>query len=369
MASLGRIPGLPFDLTDDVNQLIDRMSTLDPSSAPMVEPAILSPFSAVGDFVNFSGPPGCGKSRLAADVIVGAVCPSREGSALGGLLRFDRDLLGRGPVAIIDGEGNIARWGSMIRRRMLADGFSLSAADHAIKYMRPSDLGLHRTGDWEEASLRLAQALAVIKANFLVADTLGRIWAPSDINSTEWIQRGLAPFRTACQEYGISALLLSHTKRRKGREDLDPVGPIGSSFQEAQVDGQIIMSRMKGGHGLVLTHLKSRRSFWIQQGSRVTLHFKPGLGYEPQSDWQHYWPHECPDYDVEDPEPDPCSRSRVLQILRDKAPDSISRQDIEAQLGLSERAVRKHLTALSAAGQAERVGKSSSTQWKLRGAC
>ena len=359
----------PIKLTNEINVLIDRMKAVDLVDAPMVEPYLLAPFWAVGDFVNVSGSPGSGKSLLAADVVLGALHPARQGRALGGLLRFAGEQLAGGKVAILDGENSRVRWSSILRRKLVAEDLDPFKIKWAPLHVRPSDVNIQNPGNWERASIAFAKSLASVNVRFLVIDTLGRAWAPEDINSSSWVQRGLAPFRTACQQYGISALLLSHTKRRKNADDPHPTGPIGTSFQEGQVDAQIIMSRVKGGDGLTLTHQKSRRSFWIQQGSKVTLHFKPGLGYEPQADWQTQWPHECPDYDAKDLEPDPSTRSRLLQILRDKSPAPISRHELQTQLGLSERAVRKQLAALSDAGLAEQVGRSSDTQWRLKPSC
>lgn len=363
MSSLRCIPGLPFELTAEVNALIDKMSTLRPPEAPLVEPALLAPFLAVGDFANLSGPPGCGKTLLAADSIIGAVHPRREGRILGGLWRFDLSLLDRGLVAIIDGEGNSARWESTLHRKMLAEGLDPNEVTRAIKYMRPADLGLQTTSQWEEASVRLARALAAINVRFLVADTVGRIWAPDDINSTNWIQRGLAPFRAACKEYGISALLLGHTKRRKSNDDPDPTGPIGSSFQEGQVDAQIILSRIKGGQGLVLTHQKSRRSYWIQQGSKVTLHFKGVLGYEPQGGWQKVWPHECPDFDAEQLQTEPATVDKIVALLKASPAKEWSTAEIAEELDRRERTIRHHLHALEKSGYARKVSYGPQTRW------
>ena len=81
MTSERRIPGLPFDLTDDVNRLIDKMGTLDPFGAPSVQPAILSPCWTVTEF---SRPPSCRITLPAAIIILGAVLSQREGIELGG---------------------------------------------------------------------------------------------------------------------------------------------------------------------------------------------------------------------------------------------------------------------------------------------
>ena len=364
MTSSKNLPDLPFALTDDVNALIDKMRTLKPLEAPIVEPALLAPFWAVGDFVNLSGPPGCGKSFLAADIIIGATHPRRAGWALGGLLRFDLDLLGLGPIAIIDAEGSYSRWGSILRRKMLAEGLDPKEAIRAIKYMRPSDLGLQSPSMWEEASLRLARALATISVRFFVADTLGRIWAPDDINSTNWVQRGLGPFRSACNEYGIGGLFLSHTKRRKNNDDHDPTGPIGSSFQECQVDAQIVLSRVKGGHGLSLTHQKSRRSDWIEQSSKVTLHFKGRLGYEPQVGWQKLWPHECPDYTAEEVETEPATSAKIAELLKAQPAKEWTTAEIADELDRHERTIRHHLQALEKTGYARKVGNGPQTRWR-----
>lgn len=357
-------PGLPCELTDDINELINRMGTLNPSGASAVEPALVGPFWAVGDFINFSSPAGCGKTMVAADVILGAVLPQRGGAALGGLLQFNRDLLGGGPIAIIDGENSYPRWNSIIRRKLEAEGADPKSADSKIKYITPTRFNLQNPSEWTEASIRLAKAFACIRVRFVVIDSLARIWAPDDINSTAWVQQGLVPFRAACQDYGISALLLSHTKRRQRTDDPAPTGPIGTSFQEGQIDGQIVMSRIKQEIGIKLFHQKSRRSYWIQQGSSVSLLFKPGLGYEPEAGWESRWPHQCPDFDSMALENKLDFRTEIARLLQATPSQEWSVAEIVQKLGRSDRTIRHNLQKLESADRACKTGQGRNTRWR-----
>jgi len=363
MTSVQRIPGLPFDITDDIISLVDRTKPLRPFSTSAIEEAFLDPFMAVGDSLNISGPPGCGKTHLAADIIMGAVNPQRNGVALGGLFRFDLDKLAGGPMAVIDGENTISRWNSLIRRKLEAEGANAATKIRDILYLRPSDLGIQDPKKWTSASIQLAHMLAFIQVRFVVIDTMARIWAPDDFNQSHWVQRGLVPFRSACQECGISVLMLSHTKRQLRADDPAPTGPIGTSVQEGQIDGQIIMSRNKAGNGITLIHQKSRRSFWIQQGSKVGLQFRPGFGYEPMEGWQDKWPHECPTGDgFKDIEPD--MRSRIGSLLSRDSSREWKTKELATEVGRDERTVRHHLEELERSNKACKLGGGPSTRWR-----
>lgn len=353
----------PTKLTDQINRLISRLRPLDLVEAPPVEPALLAPFWAAGDFVNLSGPPGCGKTLLAADVVLAALHPARAGRALSGLLRFDFARLDGGKVAILDAENSPVRWSSLLRRKLLAENLDPFEIKWAPLYVRPADVGLQVTGNWERASVAFASALASVRVRVLIVDTLGRTWAPDDINSTSWVQRGLAPFRAACQEHGISAVLLSHTRRRRGMDDPEPTGPIGSSFQEGQVDGQIILNRSQGGHGLTLTLQKSRRAFWIQQGSKVTLRFQSGLSYAPDAGWEQIWPHECPDYDEQGDDVEPVTSAKLTALLRSEPTREWTTAEVANVLDRRERTVRHHMQALVRTGYARRIGNGPTTRW------
>ena len=358
-------------LTNPVNQLINHFHSINFESAPDVEPAILAPFWAEGDFVNFSGPPGCGKTLIAADIAIAAIHPRREGQALGGLLRFDLDRLRLGNIAILDAENNLARWSSIIRRKMTLEGLDPLEIRHGILYIRPSDIGLQNSSQWERKSELLAAALANCHVRFLIGDTLGRMWAPDDINSSAWVQRGYAPFRTACQSYGISGLMLTHTKRLANRQSPIPEGPIGTSFQEGQADGQIMITRLKTHNpsGILLTHRKSRRPFWIQQDSKVSLLFTPCLGYDPQGQWRDTWPHECPDYNSEELISNPTTKAAIEKILQEAAPEPIASRDIADQLKVSDRDVRHHLAHIRDEARAEMVGNGPNTRWRFKAPC
>jgi RecA-family ATPase len=368
MPSIKNTPGFPFRVTPDIHQLIDQMSTLDVTNAPLIEPALLAPFMAVGDFLNISGPRGCGKSMLAVDTVIAAAHPARDGYALGGLMRFDLGLLGPGLIAVIDGENCRPRWESMIRRRLETEGLNFADLSRPIKYMRPADIRLHERGDRAGASIRAAKALCAICVRFVVIDTLGVVWAPEDINSSAWVQDGLLPFRMACKDYGISVLLLSHTRRSSGPEN-DPTGPIGTSFQENQVDAQLIARPARGGSGLTLTHEKSRRSLWIKPGIKVSLTFTREFGYQPQEGWQQVWPHECPDFDSGDFEPPTSTRSKVEGFLKHAVDQTATSREIGDALDFTSRAASGHVRQLKDADLVVQIGNGRNTRWKWKSPC
>lgn len=360
-----RVPTRP-KMTKGVNELIGKFHSLNLSAAPVVEPAIVSPFWAPGDFVNFSGPAGCGKTRLAVDIAIAAIYPYRHAKALGGILQFDHDLLAGRNVAIIDAENDQARWESLLRQKLEREGVSTFSGQERILHIRASDLGIQVTARWSEVSRDLARAFALSRIGFVIGDTIARIWAPEEVNSPSWIQRGFGPFREECRKYGISCLMLTHTKRSSATQDPAPEGPIGSSFQEGQADGQIMISRatIGGATGIKLTLRKSRRAYWIKQDSSVTLKFTPELGYEPVGDWQRQWPHDCPNYEIDSPVLDVTTRAKIQALLEREPARQWSSQDVATGVACGERTARRQLSAMEAVGSVRRLWNGPATRWE-----
>lgn len=356
-------------MPEDINLLIDRFQCLDLADAPLIEPAAMHPLLAPGDFANFSGLPGCGKTRLAADLILAVIAEHRGGLALGGLFKFDIDLLRDKNIAILDAENNRFRWQSILRQKFVREGIPQPDLKKRVIYIQPHRVDLHQPAEWTPASEKLASALHYSHVGLVIGDTLGRIWAPDDINNTTWTQRGFAPFRTACQQHGISGVMLTHTPKGQGNNKESASGPIGTSFQEGQADVQIIITRTKidGRPGIELIHRKSRRSFWIQQGSKVSLQFTPELGYKLVGNWQREWPHECPDYDEQAGGLEPTTRERLVGYLRDHASTAVRTPEAAEFLGIGDRAVRDHFSDLEAEGLVAREGNGPSTTWRWRG--
>lgn len=341
-----------------------RFCTLNPLESTPIEPAVLHPLAAEADLVNFSGSAGTGKTTLAVDVAIAWLHPSREGRALGGLLKFSTGYRESGNIAIIDGENSRPRWQSQLRRMLEAEGLDPLEFRHSIKYVNPADLGLQQAAHWRERSILLADALKELNVVFVILDSLGRIWCPDEINSTPWVQQGLTAYRDACKTRNITTLALSHTRRRTGRDDPGAVGPLGSSMQEGQVDTQVIVTMDPGGNGIKLKLLKCRRAFWINPGSTVAVRFSGSCGYKPQDDWAKHWPHECP----ESPhgEHNAVGPSAPILAVLSAAPDRTMRASaIADQLGLSKRTVTKYLRALSDQGTTKRLGRGPATSWRL----
>jgi hypothetical protein len=355
-------------LTPPINSLIERFETLDLSSAALIEPALLEPFLAPGDFLNISAAAGTGKSMLGADMILGAVADYREGVALGGLIRFDTSRLTGRNVAIIDAEDMRHRWETYVRRRAEREGRGNLDLGARVIYIKPTDFGLHVPASWTTASENTALALAHCQVELVLIDTLARVWAPDDVSSSGWVQRGLAPFRAACKRYGITVIALSHTPRPTA-DKRNPVGPIGTSFQESQVDTQIIMTRtiVNGGQGVELEMRKCRRAYWIQQGIKVRVRFTSALGYEPVGNWQDVLSHGPLDDSPLD-EPYLSSEARVLDSLKASAPKWVSSTNISTDLDVSPRTVTSCLNNLKRRSLAEKEGNGPSRRWRYCGA-
>jgi hypothetical protein len=347
-----------------VHCMMRHVQELDQDETLTTEPAVLAPFWGPGDLVIFSGEPGCGKTYLAADILLAAVCPERQGRALGGLLRFDPDMLDGGRIAILDAENDRQRWSGILGHKMAKEG--LSAEWSQVRYVPTYKLGLGHPEKWETHSRALAGLLHRLDVVFYVGDTLARIWSPENVNATDWVQKGLAPFRTACREYGISGLMLSHTRRWGADARGAPTGPLGTSLQEAQADGQILLNRthQSGRDALELSHRKSRRSHWIRQGSKVVALLTAEYSYQPIGQYMAAWPHEPPGYDPAAEQQ--TQADRVLRCLRDALPGSLGRSDLESRLGIAESTARLHLNRHLRAGKVDRQGRGRNTQWRLK---
>lgn len=332
--------------------------------APTVEPAMLAPFCAPGDLLNISGPAGCGKTSIATDVLLAAAHPGRLGVALGGAMQFAELPFGKLKCAVIDAETSKGRWESMLARKCAQEG--LNPKDLAsIRYMRASDFGLGQPSTRAEHSLALAEALGRDQRKLVIIDTLAMTWAPRDMNNPEWVFDGLAQFRAECKNRGVTVIALTHT-RRPTKDGPNPVGPIGTSYQENQADSQIIVSRLKGpSAGIRMTTTKSRRAFWIQQGSHIDLRFTVDLGYEPDGNSLERWPHEWPGADAATPPEVLGTQLRIEQMFRQSAGAPLTTPMIVATQSLSESSVRAHCRKLAARGVIQRVGNGPASAWKL----
>lgn len=345
--------------------ILAQFRTLDPLASPAIETAFLAPLMGVGDFLSVSGEAGCGKTMLAADALLGFAHPARQGSALAGLLQFNPIYNCEGNVGIIDAENSPLRWQSLLKRKMEAEGLDPNVLRGTIEYVSPYDVGLHHSTQWTERSHLLAEALAARAVRFVIIDSLGRAWSPDDLNSTAWVQQGLAPFRIACRDRGIAVLALTHTKRSTGPSGSEAVGPLGSSLQEAQVDAQVMMTLDPDGRGCRLKMRKSRRAYWIRPGASINVDFTDQLGYRPQEDWPALWPHECPEGD-EGLGSNPGTRTKILKLLEDDPGSALRSTAIASTLGCTARTVTNHLHMLEGAGRVLREGDGPATQWRRR---
>lgn len=352
-------------LSDRANSITSHFHDLDFHNTPEIQPAILHPFLGLGDFGNISGPPGCGKTLIAADIILAAIHPDRKGIALGGLLRFNQDLFKYQKIAILDAENSPPRWESILFRKMKMEGLDPNIIRRKIVHIRSFDIGLQRASDWGKNSTALAEALYLNQVKFVIGDTLAGIWAPEDVNSSGWVHHGYIPFRSTCQRLGITCLMLTHTKRDNPRAT-SPVGPIGSSAQEGQADAQIMVSRTKNPDppGIVLTHRKSRRSIWIQQGASVKALFTPQEGYKPQGNWENEWPHECPDLNAHLKSDPQTTQFNILEYLKQHYSSAHSSKDIANSTGVKDRTVRYHLKKLKCQLEVEMIGSGAAIKWK-----
>lgn len=348
----------------EIATLAAKFVSLDPDAAPVVEHAVVNPIAAEGDFTNFSGRPACGKTFLLADIALTWAHPGRRQLALGGLIKISRTYSEAGNVAILDGENCPSRWRSIFRRKIEAEGLESSAVLDRIIYLKPATAGMYDARQWRKRSVMLAEALARSGVNLVIMDSLARIWGPADINQTDWVQLGLAPFRDACRRLGITVVAASHTRRNAGGDDGYLTGPMGSSMQEGQVDCQIIMTKNCDGRGCSLRMVKCRRAYWIRSGSKIALTFTPQLGYAPQDNWSAIWPHEPP----EDPqclELTPGIRSQIVKLLEDADGLTLPSSALVTHLGCTPRTVTGHLSALETEGRVERLGYGRSTKWGL----
>ena len=352
-----------YGMSPRAAEFIGYFRDIDILSASPTEPAMLAPLCAAGDFLNISGPAGCGKTSVAVDILLAAAHAGRLGAALGGTMQFAESPYGCIKCAIIDAENCQSRWESKLRLKCQQEGLD-PAAVGSIRYMRAGDFCLGRANSRSENSRALAEALARDQRKLIIIDTLAMAWAPHDMNSPDWVFDGLAPFRAACKDQGVTVIALTHT-RRLTKDGPGPVGPIGTSFQENQADAQVIVSRLKGPPaGIRLTATKSRRAFWISQGAYVDLRFTPTLGYEPVGNSLDRWPHSWPEADAA---ATPEAVGTVLRIeheFHQSGGAPLTTRAIAASLGLSDRTVRDHCHSLLKRGVIGRVGNGPTSAWK-----
>jgi hypothetical protein len=296
--------------------------------------------------------------------LIGATHPDRYGKALGGLFQFFPDEPRPIKCAIIDAESTKSRWESAITRRLQLE--DLARFDKpGIRYINPSKLGLDSQKFRTKNSQYLAEALAHDSREFVLIDTLAMMWKPTNLVDPEWVFAGLAPFREACQSYGITVVALSHTPR-PGQPGSRPFGPIGTSFQENQADAQLIISRLAKNKslGIRLCHRKSRRSFWIQQDSYVDLGFDGKQGYAPVGNRANEWPM----YWSESQRIEPIFQTPFAQVeraVRAAGTCGTTAALIASELDISGRAVRGHLNALAADKIIVKVNNGRNTAWKV----
>lgn len=364
-ASAAAIPTLGGDAVDPaVADILGRIRPLNLHEAPAIEPTIIDPICAPGDTAIVAGGPGCGKTNLVSDIIVGWGHPQRQNRALGGVLRINSTYSRNQRIAVIDGENTQDRWQTTILRKLKAEKLDVSLFGDVVDYVRPREIGLYDPLSWTRQSENLAQALAERNVALVVVDTLGRMWSPEDPNRADWVQQAFSPFRSACQELDISVIALAHTRRSQGRNDPGPVGPIGSTMQEAQADTLILMDMVKGGTGCRLRLQKCRRAPWIRPGSPICFKFTDGFGYEPQDDPQSAWPLD-PSICVTEVASVAPVRARLVTIIRESPARDYKAAELAEMLSCSRHHVTNQLKSLG--GCVAKSGQGPATTWRWRG--
>lgn len=337
--------------------LSEAVQQLDILNSPATEPALLSPFWSAqeGDQILIAGLRATGKSTIAADIALASCIPEFEGKALQGVLQWDLARLDGRKIAIIDGENSPYRWETLLRRLLEHRGIDPELCRELIKerfiYLHVRDLGLREKAHWESRSQEVANLLGELGVGFCVMDSAGRVWGASNLNDTDWVQGGLAPYAEGCkcQANPIAGGILAHV-RRPTKNEPRAVGPLGSSTQENYVDGLLIVE--PSGDGIRIRHEKSRRPWWIKQGTSVQIDWPAGkIGFEPVGDWATVWPDSPP---TESEASHARMTTQVLAIVRAGAPRTVSTKDIAASLSIGERQVRRHLERLEAAGELKR---------------
>lgn len=357
--------GCPGVMSPAVAEAIGLFQDIDVLESKSVEPASIAPFCTFGDFMILSSLAGTGKTTLAADLLLGAAHPDRLGLALGGLFRVAHNEGKSTRCAVIDAEGTRVRWESILRRKIALEGLDPKLLG-SIRYIRAAEFQLHNPYRREEASRTLAEALAHDERRIVFLDTVAAVWSPGSLNDAEWVFAGLKAFRETAQAHGITCVGLAHT-RRKSRDEGRPYTPIGSSQQENQADVVLSASRIKNGGlaGVSIAHHKSRRSFWIVQGSSVCLRFTAEFGFTPEGSWESTWPHE---WSASNGNPDVDSLPLLLQIERafkQAGSRPLTTSNLVEQLGGSDRTIRSHIGNLVARGFVRQERSGRSTRYRL----
>jgi len=255
----------------------------------------IAPFIRQGDLVFLTGERGTGKTTLAADIIWSSVGDSGPvGGRIGaGALVANRDLLYPRTVAILDGENEGQDWTEALNDTALARGLALDSPEVDALHKRvlhcPSEeFSLDPSEpEYRVDMTRLVDALVEINCGLFIIDPLHSIYT-TDLNSPEWVTKGLGPLRKMCRSRGITVIALAHTSRASKDKPLQNTYlPAYTSKQENEVDCCIGLNRNKKENKLTLVLVKRRAAKWNIEGSKAHLYFSLTFGgYSScNSDW------------------------------------------------------------------------------------
>jgi AAA domain len=341
-----------------------RWRYADPWSVPMVRPALLAPLIGIGDLVLLTGAPAGGKSTATISMGLGLLYPQLAHCVLGGALVPNLEAFARGAVAYVDGENDVPAMNILAAPYLRA--FGIEKHDERPLQLIHADASVLNVGTaspHDQAIRDGVRSLADLSVRFMIVDSMVPVFRPDDISSATWVHQRLVPFRWACKDAGITAVILCHTARGTQQDKRRSMLPLGTTMQEAIADSVLHIERLGADDrdGVKLTSVKARRAPWVPRLESVRAYFAGDNHYDCPSARDH-WPLEAPG--VEPVAPQLTLRQQeVLGVLRDAGSRGTTPSDAGRLFDIGPDAASDHLRALKAKGLARTEGSARKTRW------
>lgn len=274
------------DLHPDAEADVDAFLRIDAEEVDH-RPVLIEPFVRQGDMVMITGAPGQGKSTLIADLITACCLPQEFANAnhlLGGAMRVDRTVLGGGRrIVILDNENDPAEWNELVEATVRARGLEM---DHpavewmlaGVRWRRCHDYNWDDLNQVDGEIQRLLDACEALNTAVLVLDSLHNMFR-KDLNSAEWVNRGLDVLRQQAKARGITTIALVHTSRDfKDKLARNKYLPAYSGQQEKCADTILGMQRRAKEGLLRMILVKRRAAKWNPEGSSAEVLLSPTHG-------------------------------------------------------------------------------------------
>jgi hypothetical protein len=246
---------------------------------------LFDPFVREGDLCMITGGHGVGKSTFAMDLMISAILSPamEENKALAGALYLNTEIWQGRKVAVIDYENTEEEWRECFHDSMEQRGYS-PESDAAkichgqILWIDGHSLELSDLKNSKDKITALLSALREAGVGLLFMDALHSAYEV-DMNSAEWVIRGLEPLRIALRDAFITFMPLVHTSRDfKGKLKKNKFLPMGTSQQEKCADAILGLEQNKKTNTLSVYLVKRRAGKHCEVMSKIDLELSDTFG-------------------------------------------------------------------------------------------